>query len=246
MQALQFLDAYSIRARLFAGLIAGAPLVWLAVVLVPWDKFGAAHVLASVAAAVGVFALADLARTKGRRVEAQLYAKWGGKPSTTMLRLSDQILDPTTKERYRRYLAAQLKAPCPSEVDEKADSAACDTFYEGCGNWLRERTRDTQKFKLLFEENITYGFRRNLYGLKSLSIFFDCLLVVGGLTALMLGTPASIDSEAGLKLASTIVIALLHIGYFAAFVTETAVRDAAIQYGRQLLLSCETLGTGST
>jgi hypothetical protein len=37
--------------------------------------------------------------------------------------------------------------------------------WAGSPDDLSENTRDTKKFKLLFDENVAYGYRRNLLGL---------------------------------------------------------------------------------
>ena len=49
----------------------------------------------------------------------------------------------------------------PTAAQEEADPAAADSFYTRAGTWPRENTRDQKKFDILFNENVTYGYRRN-------------------------------------------------------------------------------------
>jgi hypothetical protein len=66
---------------------------------------------------------------------------------------------------------------------EQNDPAAAKSFYERTGTWLRENTRDTKKFPILFNELVTYGFRRNLLGVKwpALALNLVVVLICAGL-----------------------------------------------------------------
>jgi hypothetical protein len=188
----------------------------------------------------------DVARRRGRAIEPSLVAKMGGLPSTTMQRYRDDTFDEDTKVRMHKFLAGKIRTKAPSAGDEEKDPAAADAFYKRCGDWLRENTRDTKKFKILFEENITYGFRRNLLGLKWPALILNAAIVAICIFLLWQRLPINLDSDLTQKLFSVLVIAFLHAMYLALFVTEAGVVEAAKQYGRQLLLSCETLKTDRT
>ncbi|TIS85335.1 MAG: hypothetical protein E5W99_12435, partial [Mesorhizobium sp.] len=60
------------------------------------------------------------------------------------------------------------------EVEDPDEAAA---FYVQCYNWLRENTRDTEKFRILFNENIAYGYYRNLLALKPYGIVLNLLTI---------------------------------------------------------------------
>ena len=164
METLKLFDAYSIRARLFPAIIAAAPAFAALALLISWTSFGLSNVIASLGILVLLFALADLARARGRSIEQKLFADHGGIPSVTMFRRNDSTIDAGSKDRYRVFLAGKLAVAAPTSEDEIADLSTADTFYAQCGNWLRQSTRDPKKFALLFGENVTYGFRRNLLG----------------------------------------------------------------------------------
>jgi hypothetical protein len=140
---------------------------------------GLPQLAATLASGVLLFGLSDLARRVGKRLEPKLYMKWGGKPSTVIMRHGNNSVDAATKASYHAFMAGKLGTKAPRRADEATKLAECDAFYERCGNWLRENTRDTKKFKILFDENVTYGFRRNLLGLKYAALIID-LVILGG------------------------------------------------------------------
>src|SRR6266540_2761724 len=241
MNALGFIETYTIRARLFPAIIAGAPVIALAAILVSWDKVGLPHLIATIALGVLLFVLSDVARRRGRATEPALVERMGGLPSIVMLRHRDTTFDEPSKVRALRFLAGKIGGKPPSLADEQKDPTAADDFYARCGNWLREHTRDTKKFKILFDENITYGFRRNLFGLKWPALILNAAIVVLCLVLLWYRLPFDMKRALTPELLSVLVIAFLHAAYLTLFVTESGVSEAARQYARQLILSCETL-----
>jgi hypothetical protein len=236
MTAPRVLDAYNLRARLLPAIVAGAPVLVASALLVPWNSFGLPQVLSGLVSAAALVVFADLARRQGTRLQNELFAKWGGAPSTVMLRDDDQTFDVDTKRAYRAFLAGRVPGGGPPPG---ADTATLDGFYDRCGNWLRENTRDRKKFSILFDENITYGFRRNLFGLRLPSLILDVITAIGCAIALVIFGSLASDAT---KLIAVIAFAVLHAGFIWCAVTEKSVREAANQYARQLLLSCETLG----
>jgi hypothetical protein len=88
--------------------------------------------------------------------------------------------------RYRAFLKGQLPhLALPTAEEERADPEGADRAYESVTAWLRTQTRDTKTFSILFRENISYGFRRNLWGLKPLGVTI-ALLAASASTAFML------------------------------------------------------------
>jgi hypothetical protein len=178
MDFMRIFDSYSLRARLFPAIIAVAPAFAALALMISWKSFEVSNAVATIAVLVILFAIADLARSRGRAIEAKIYAENGGMPSITMFRRSDATINEFIKERYRAFLATKLRVAAPIAEAERADQYAGDSFYEQCGIWLRQSTRDTKKFPLLFSENVTYGFRRNLFGVKWLALAVNLAVVV--------------------------------------------------------------------
>lgn len=233
-------DAYTVRARLYPALISVIPAILLAILAVPWGK----AVLPQVGGIVGVgvlfCAFADLARRFGKGIEPMVYDKMGGKPSVAMLRHGHGSLDTVTKAKYCAFLAKTIGEKAPTEAQEMADPKAADAFYERCGRWLREHTTDTKKFKKLFEENMTYGFRRNLLGLKWPVLALDVVIAVICNLLIIFGLADATGMYVMLG------VAVLHMLYFVFGVTWESVFEAARQYARQLLLACEVLMPAAT
>jgi hypothetical protein len=206
----------------------------LITIAVPWN-LGVPQLLIGLAVAVLVFFFGDWARRLGLRAEREIFRSTGGKPFPTVLRHRDNILDSKSKARYLGLLGQRLGESPPTAADEEFNPAAADSFYVRCGNWLRERTRDKQKFKVLFEENVTYGFRRNLYGLKRFALSLNLFVVMA---CLVLIEETRLDGNHWLFV-GVLIFAIIHSVVFFALVTKRSVIDASDQYGRQLVLSCE-------
>ena len=238
MNFLKIFDAYSLRARLFPAIIAAAPAFAALALLISWKSFELSNIIASVALLVLLFAIADFARSRGRAIEPKLYSEQGGKPSITIFRRNDPSIDDSLKERYRAFLAGKLGVAIPSAEAERSNQATVDSFYEQCGVWLRANTRDTKKFPLLFNENVTYGFRRNLLGVKWIALALNMAVVAICLVLLWRGN-WGLNTELGRRTIVVLVIAAAHAIYMLLAVHPAAVWDAATVYARELLLSCE-------
>lgn len=221
-------------------MIAVIPSLAALAILISWSKFGLTSVIATTAIPVLVFAAADIARRLGKHIEERIYAELGGKPSLVMLRSSDTTFDAATKAQYRAFLSLKIAQPVPSEQDERDDPKAVDAFYERAGGWLRENTRDTTKFPVLFNENIIYGFRRNLLGLKWPALTLNAAIVLLCLTLLYRKGIVDTEDDVTVRLLIVLVFAVIHAIYMTFAVGKKSVVDASRTYARQLLLSCET------
>jgi len=169
----QLKDPYERKARVTPGLLLALP------VLVPLVAvYGPKHaVLTGVLGVLGgcgaIFALANIARGRGKSLEESLVKRWGGLPTTILLRHRDDFFDRHTKERYHEAIRTKLGIPIPSAAEEAAAPDVADHAYMAAARRLRELTRgDT---KLLLKENIAYGFHRNMTAMKPVGIV-SCLL----------------------------------------------------------------------
>jgi hypothetical protein len=239
----QLLDPYSRQARLQPALIVVVPTAVLIVVWFPalWSVWG---LVLTVASSCGVtLLLSQIARDRGKRLEPKLYTSWGGKPSVALLRHTDERIDENTKARYRAFLASRLpdlRLPSPSE--EQADPARADRAYDSVTAWLLTQTRDTKTFGLLLRENISYGFRRNLWGLKPIGLVIALACACASTAALAynyLVLNEFLPPQVVIVTAATWVLALLWI----VWITPSWVLITADAYGRQLLAACDTLGS---
>lgn len=237
-------DAYTLRARIVPAIIAVAPAFALVAVSIPFDKFALSQVFASLGLVVLLGVMGDLARQLGRNAEIEIERELGGRPSSLSYR--DAALDRAYKVRCLAFLSRKINEQAPSEEDERTDTAAANGFYERASAWLREHTRDTERFSVLFSENVTYGMRRNLYGLKPVALFMNGLTVVIAFAVLFLSPSLAWDRELGGRYLSVVIVAIVHAVYFILVVTKASVIEASKLYSRQLALSCEVLMTDET
>ena len=242
---LRFIDAYTVRARLFPAILGAAPALAALTLLISWKNFELSNLIATLALLVLVYALSDWARKAGKDIEPRLYQEMGGKPSVMMMFRSDQEIDPASKDRYRAFLATKINRPEPSTAVEQNDPETAKSFYELTGTWLRENTRDAKKFPILFNELVTYGFRRSLLGVKwpALALNLVVVLICAGL--LWHRWPANVDDGSAARIAVVLIVAAAHALYFLFVVGPESVKTASRTYARQLILSCETFLAGA-
>nr|WP_314481822.1 hypothetical protein [uncultured Pseudomonas sp.] len=238
MELLKQFDTYSLKARVFPAIIAGLPTLALLFIIVPWDHLGISQAVAALMGFILVFAFADMARHRGKNIQVKLGS--GETPEQWHRKNSD--ISETSKNIFRPYMAIQLKHDAPTATEESFEPTKANDFYRAANAWLRERTRDTQKFSMLFGENITYGFRRNLLGLKYIAITCNILVLAFSLGVLYYPhayflTLPRLDE----KLVIIMAAVFLHTVYMIFAVNKKAVLEASRAYGRQLILSCETL-----
>ncbi|MBP1313920.1 hypothetical protein [Herbaspirillum sp. 1130] len=159
----QFSDPYERQARLIPALLVLASPAIMVIALYGEKATLLSGILSTLLACGLLFLLSDAARQLGKSKEKALWKKWGGTPTTQVLRHSDDTFDEVSKGRYHATLANAMGIQFPTKADEQADPSKADAIYASAGNLLRNATRDTKMFVLLFKDNISYGFRRNGY-----------------------------------------------------------------------------------
>jgi hypothetical protein len=236
---LNISDTYVRRARLQPAMLVALP---LALAVFAWSCSGLARwgVLWSVFVWCGGTALmAQVARDRGRLKEPGLYRSWGGKPTTRLLRHRDALNRVVLSRRHKRLQLLVTGVRIPSAEAEEADQEGADQVYDACTAFLLEKTRSKEHFPLVFEENCSYGFRRNLWGMKPLGLLTSTL----GLVAVLV--PVVVSLRAGTVPALIVFVCggfclLLLVGWLTWFTPEW-VRIAAEAYAERLLAACENL-----
>jgi hypothetical protein len=135
-----------------------------------------------------------------------------------------------------------LKRPAPTADDELHDPAGADDFYAGAGFWLRDQTRNVKIFNILFDDLVSYGFRRNLLGLKYIAVAAN-LVVSAASGAIIYFMPEYFSHVPAIaeKLYVVLLVVVLHSLYMLFAVGPAAVREASDTYGKQLIISCGNL-----
>ncbi|WP_163783900.1 hypothetical protein [Myxococcus vastator] len=185
--------------------------------------------------------LAHLARERGRAAEEVLFKSWGGSPTTVWLRHQSSKLDAVTKARYFAFFKKHIpKWRAPTEEDESKSLADADGYYASAVRWLLEYTRDRKRFRMVFDENVSYGFRRNLYGLKRWGITLAALCLVINAAFLVGSFNGFANFLPGRGLVS-FGVCVTTILAWSSVVRPQWVRDAAEAYAKALLACCETV-----
>jgi hypothetical protein len=239
------LDRYNLLARQRPAFLVLFPLLVAAVVLFPALQSWWATLLAVTGTCGVAVALAEFAQAKGKAVEPDLLRQWGGLPSVAMLRHRDGRLDPTTKARYKEFLAKRVSdLHFPDEASERQNPLDADSIYQSATRWLLTQARDKKIFALLFQQNISYGFRRNLLGLRPYGIgsSLAALLVLIAAVAWTVLNHGSIKSE--ILIAGVIAVAALW--FWASVVRPSWVEIAANGYATELLAACDKLKSSAS
>jgi hypothetical protein len=188
--------------------------------------------LSGVAAAAVALLACEMSRDAGRRIQPGLWEHWGGPPTSTRLQYrGGQAAE--SVERIHTQIETVIGRPLPTRKEEEADNDSADIAYEDAIAELRELTRDPKRFALVFKENIHYGFRRNLLGLRPIGVVVAAVALAGsGVYGLVSSGPS------GTRVLTAVVPggwSILMLAIFIVAVNETWVRLPADAYADRLL-----------
>lgn len=188
----------------------------------------------------GLLLLSQIARDAGKRKEPRLFATWGGMPSITIFRHLDGRIDSVTKAKYHVQMSKLVAgADAPSPEFEGANPDAADQVYRAWSTFIRVNTRDTKKYALLFQENINYGYRRNVWGMKPAGILIAALAVASAGVWIWLLYRSSSKISVELSGAAAIDFALLLLWVF--HFKPSWVRIPAEAYAERLIEAIDSL-----
>jgi hypothetical protein len=243
-------DPYDRQARLYPALLCLLPLLALVTLLYAPNASALTGVVTMAVSCGGLFLMMNICREMGKRLEERLFRKWGGKPTTQLLRHRDGMIDSVTKSRYHAFLATKINAAFPDAEQEKRDPAKADEAYQSGARWLLDHTRPDmgKQFDLLFRDNIAYGFRRNALGVKpvAIGITLGCLvwalvkeraLFSPGGRIIDWAMLAQSSPAASASLAVSGVMLLVWLFFF----TRASLRTSAFSFAETLLRTCDTL-----
>jgi hypothetical protein len=229
------MDTYSLKARLYPAFLVLFPFFITAITnLTDFEKY---YQYFTAVFSLGLFTylLSQLGRDLGKKKEPYLFKSWKGKPSVKILRHDDNYLDEITKARYHKALLNNIpEIKIPTKEEENANSENADCIYESCTKFLISKTRDIKKYPLLFKENVSYGFRRNLWGMKSLAILFISI-------CMLIHTYFAIDSFTNFQMKITDILVYLFficdLIFWSLIVTKDWIKIPAYAYAERLLES---------
>lgn len=234
----QLKDPYERKARVTPGLLVALPIL-LPLVCVYGPKHPMLMSVVGLLTACGaIYALANIARGRGKQLEEKLISTWGGLPSTVLLRHRDKFFDSVTKARYHAAITAKLGILMPTPEEEAANPEKADDSYEGAARRLRELTRSDKQ--LLLKENIAYGFHRNMLAMKPIGLFTSIggllygLLISRVVVLQPLRLAAENLSDPGLAGGITLLISMLLLFAWCFYFNADKVHRIGIAYAERL------------
>ncbi|MEU1440906.1 hypothetical protein [Streptomyces mirabilis] len=236
-----WLDDYERRARLAPGLLALLPISVALAVLGLSKAPVVVSIITALSLAGGPIVLAELVRHQGRKVQESLWASWGGSPTVQKLRLRQEGKNSLQRETWRKAVSSVTGIELSSARSERANPAKADEAIEVAIGQIRNLTRDEAKFPLVRAENRSYGFHRNLYGIRWTGRS-SAFLVVLGVLAYMLWL-ANFDHQPALTLVNVLALLSTVVCLAIWWILPSAVRmeSAAERYAYELLQAAVVL-----
>lgn len=234
------LDPYDRKARLYPALLVMLVPLVVATLVVPVFSNQLTGLASLIIALGGLMLLTSIGREYGKRKESKLFETWGGMPTTLMLLRASTALDQLTLDRYRKVLEAKVSGlHFPDSISEASDPKNATAICESAVRWLREATRDTKKFPLIFAENTNYGFRRNLLGMKPLAIIVCCLTVLATCLHAWLSSSGNLQAITPQSWGSILAASIGSVVWGGVINTDF-VKTTAFAYATALLSACDS------
>ncbi len=231
-------DAYTFQARrLPVAAVAVPPIVLAGAGIVTTTGLGVASglVLAVIAAIAG-----QLGRDRGKKLEPALWASWGGSPTLQRFRFRGASSKGRV-ERLHERIEAVIAEMLPTEEEEETDPEGADDRYEEASARIRAVTRDKGRFGLLLAENINYGQRRNMLGLRREGVIFALLTVLAA--GLLLWLAGGSLSQRAARYGPGAGVGLLALLFWVFVVTPSWVALTAKAYADQFVGAIDILHT---
>lgn len=226
-------NTYSLKARVYPSVIVLLPCFILTIVYVTNIELYYHYFTSFACLGVFSFMLAQIGRDNGKKKENGLFKHWDGKPTSMILRHSNDHLDIHTKKRFHTKLEQMIPdIKIPTHEEEMENLQAADEIYDSCTKFLISKTRDTSKYSLLFKENINYGFRRNLWGMKTwaIEIIAICILVHSFMMTQNFTSIETVNTKDWMLLGIFILFAL----FWLLMVNREWVKTTALAYAERL------------
>jgi hypothetical protein len=229
------LDPYERKARLVPGMLAVMPATVIVAGLLWVVDRAAIGAIAGAALELGLpVALANHTRRVGKRVEGKLWAAWGGPATTKKLRHrgADNPHRVALVHANLSRLAPGIQLPTLTEEDD--DPVDADHRYEAASEVARNRLRDMPQGRLLFAENCSYGYHRNLFALRPVGIRVAAASlivasIVGGVSVV------GIVSAPGVVIGSIVAIEVALLVFWLRHVRDADVEMAADSYAEAFM-----------
>jgi len=234
------MDRYSLNARVYPVLILMLPIIVIGLSY-SLEYKNYLQLLSSIGVTAALtYLLSNVGRDKGKLQEPNLWKKWGGMPSVQLLGSNNNQIDKLTKSKYINKLINLSPIENITNI-EFVNTEYKNEIFRSWTKYLITRTRDTKKHPLVYKELISYGFRRNLWGLKCISIVLLILTLLGNYSyqAINHGFNNFLHYPIQFFISELILLIILSVWIF--LITENWIKTPAFAYAERLLESIETL-----
>lgn len=227
---------YNLRARLSVGIILIAPWLLELYLFVPEvQKFTSTIIVLLV-----IYCLCNLLIVYCRLPGTQAMRKCFPEllPAQKALLPSSTYIDKKSKERYYLFLSQNINEFKISDDDNQMKESASTAV-----TWLIAQTRDSEKFPLIAEENINFGFSYNLLGLKPLG------LTMCSIGTLFNGVLFYLTHKQFITLDLTDIVCGFIVNFaflliWILIINKKLVISSGKKYARALLSACDSLSSG--
>ncbi|WP_158809561.1 hypothetical protein [Beijerinckia sp. L45] len=229
------LDRYALNARLKPALLGLLPIFLVVGFWVPEARTMVGAFVSAATACGLTFLLAQIARNRGRTLERRLGDRVGRLHSARLLTFADRSFAAETKNRYHTFLLSKNIRVSTADEEKASPDDAFDRARAAV-DWLLVHTLPDAKKSLLFEENIAYGFARNLYGIKAIAISIAVLAMMADAAMIFIRLPDRSPAVGGSIVGALLLLAL---AMWVFFVNEDLVRESSLAYAQRLFSQCE-------
>ncbi|MDM7887884.1 hypothetical protein QUG98_05385 [Curtobacterium sp. RHCJP20] len=224
-------DRYDWRARLVPGIAAVLPAVTVVVSIGVETHVVTSLASSAVLLAVGGFLLAIAVGDAGRSCEPALWASWGGRPTTQLLRLRDQAPNAAQREGWRAAVSKVTGIDLFSSRRESLNPSDADEVIETATDQLRYLSRAGEN-SALADANAEYGAQRNIWGARRFGRGIAVVSLVALWVTALFGQEVLPISAVAL-VGGNIAIVVVGLWWFI-FPSADRVRSAGFRYAYQL------------
>lgn len=234
------LDKYSIYARIYPATICALPPI---IYFFSYYRDFYNNYIGIVAISIScgaIVIISQFVRSAGLSIQKKLLAvHWGKLPTTKCLRLRDETIDIHTKNRYHNFLKKNIEQWMPpNDIDEEQSNRDhFDNLYDSAVKWLIANSRDD---KLILTENMNYGFRRNLLGLKPYGIAICLITIFISIYNICVSVNLFHGNYIDDSLPSILINSLILLWWFTKIKSEW-VTESAYKYATALLATCDKI-----
>lgn len=231
----KFYDDFNMQARIIPALIVAVP-IFIYLIINNIINIDYVKILNNSMIFIIIIALYyRVIRNLGKKYEDKMYKELGGKPTTIVLRYSDNRIDKLTKTRYHKKLNLvidDIKLPTKKENEKEDD----DQMYESASNWLRNYANtNREKEQRVYQELKDYNFWRNLYGGKVIIIISCVVCIIIEVIKLIILKNIDLKNMFPIAIMTTILIVTCLV------INKKIVLEKAFDYAITLMGVCERI-----